>query len=366
MIEAMRQGLLVVLCLALLAADPAGAALPRSEVDRLDDVRGPQIHVVYAIPSDGEDRRLDENGSIEGSVGMFQSWLAGQTGGPNLRVDTYQGVPDVSFHRLSKTSAEVASQGPNVVREVEESLHSAGFRRPNRIYAVYYDGLSTYACGGAFWPPEIRGDTVAMYLRGEIGTARCAHFGIPRSSGTPSYWEFAMLHDILHGLGIVGQCAPHHHLVGHVSDFVNDLMYAGPGGWELPPTLDVGRDDYYGHGRADCPDLARSPYLSSNPPPPPVLAVKSFVATQRARPGKTIDARLEVALDEEPLSSGTARCTAKLGTRALQPIGVSFAGSAALCRWRVPGATKGKRLTASVTATNGSLSAVRRFSRVIG
>jgi hypothetical protein len=174
-----------------------------------------------------------------------------------------------------------------------------------------------------------------------------------------------MVHDILHGLGIVGTCAPHHHLAGHVSDFPNDLMYAGSAAWQLPPTLDVGRDDYYGHGRSDCPDLGRSPYLTANAPPPPVITVTSFVAGARARPGKTIDARLAVAIDGAAVTSGAARCTAKLAGRALRPIAVSFAGSAARCRWRLPLRSKGKRLTATVTATVGSLSAARGFSRVV-
>ena len=39
-------------------------------------------------------------------------------------------------------------------------------------------------------------------------------------------------------------------------------MWAGQGFWSLPASLDVGRDDYYGHGRTDCPDLADSPFLT--------------------------------------------------------------------------------------------------------
>jgi hypothetical protein len=357
-----RRGLLTVLCVALIGADAAGAALPRSEVDRLDEVRGPQIHFVYAVPADGEDRRLDELGQVENSVALFQAWLAGQTGGPNLRVDTYQGALDVSFRRLSQTDAAIAATGAFVRDAVERELIAAGFNRPDRIYAVYYDGSSTYSCGGAFWPPALNGNAIVMYLR---GTPNC-NGNVLGAPGAPArYWEFAMLHDILHGLGIAGTCAPHHHLAGHVSDFPNDLMYAGTSPWQLPPTLDVGRDDYYGHGRSDCPDLARSPYLTANAPPPPAIAVTNFVAGARARPGKTIDARLEVAVDGAAVTTGTARCAARLGSRALRPVTVSFSGSAARCRWRLPLKSKGKRLTATVTATAGSLSAARSFSRVV-
>ncbi len=360
----MRRGLFIVLCVGLLAAEPAGAALPRSEVDRLDDVRGPQIHFLYVVPSDGEDRRLDEQGLIESSVGFFQGWLAGQTGGPNLRVDTYQGALDVSFRRLTQTDGAIAATGAFVREAVERELVAGGFNRPDRLYAVYYDGSSTYSCGGAFWPPAIQGNAVVMYLRGRPGLTRC-DVTLPAAPGTSMYWEFAMLHDILHGLGHAATCAPNQHLGGHVSDHVNDLMYSGPSGWQLPPTLDIGRDDYYGHGRTNCPDLAQSPYLTSNPPPPPVLAVKSFMATLRAQPGRTIDARLEVSLDAERVPSGSVRCTAKLGKRVVRPVHASFTGSAATCRWRVPAGTRGLRLSGAVTATTGALSTTRTFSRVV-
>jgi hypothetical protein len=44
--------------------------LPRSTVDRPDDISGSQVHVVYAIPSDGTDRELDTNGVIAGTVAV--------------------------------------------------------------------------------------------------------------------------------------------------------------------------------------------------------------------------------------------------------------------------------------------------------
>ncbi len=82
--------------------------------------------------------------------------------------------------------------------------------------------------------------------------------------------DIAMLHELVHTLGFVAECAPHHTLNGHASDSPNDLMWSGNAPWQLPPRLDIGRDDYYGHGRSDCADLARSPYLTSNPPPAPL------------------------------------------------------------------------------------------------
>jgi hypothetical protein len=365
-----RCALIAAVCTAVFPAS-AASALPRSTMDRPDEQRGPQIHVIYALPSDGVDRRLDETGQLEGSVASFQAWLAGETGGPNLRMDTYQGSLDVGFVRLAQDDATIASRGAFVRDAVQDGIRAAGFDQPERIYAVYYDGSSTYACGGAFWPPALQGSAVVMYLRGRPPGADCSLNGFAAAGSPPTYWEYAMLHDLLHGLGLVASCAPNHHLSGHVSDFPDDLMWSGSQPWRFPARLDIGRNDYYGHGRTDCADLARSPYLTSNPPPDPppppepLLTVTSVAVTAVARAGRTVDAVLRVTLDGAVPPSGAARCTAKVAGRVLKPVSSSFSGGAARCRWRLPAGTKGKRLTATVRASTGSLAVSRSFVRIV-
>jgi len=112
----------------------AGAApLARSTVDRSDDSSDPQIHVMYVLPSDGSDRELDINGTLESSVAAFQRWLAGQTGGRALRLDTSGGSLDVTFHRLSRSNDEIAGRGAFVRDAVEADLKAAGFDAANKI-----------------------------------------------------------------------------------------------------------------------------------------------------------------------------------------------------------------------------------------
>jgi hypothetical protein len=350
---------------ALLAA-PAHGAVPRSTADRPDDRLGHQIHVVYAVPADGEDRRLDETGTLSGSISSLQAWLASETGGRSLRFDTFQGQLDVSFVRLVQTDAAIASQGAFAREAVQEGVRAAGFSVPDRIYAVYYDGSSTYACGGAFWPPQLPGSAVAMYLRGRPGGVDCAANSFAAAGEAPRYWEYAMLHDLVHGLGLVATCAPNHHLAGHVSDASDDLMWAGNEPWRFPARLDVGRDDYYGHGRTDCPDLARSPYLSGGAPAPaPTLRVTLFTATAVARAGKVVEAVMRVAVGGASPRAGTARCSARLGRAALRPLSATFRAGTARCRWRLPAASRGKRLSATVRATAGGLTASRTFARTV-
>lgn len=56
--------------------------------DRPDDSDLFQIHFIYAIPSDGEDKHRDINGEIELSANAANYWLSQQTGGASLRYDT--------------------------------------------------------------------------------------------------------------------------------------------------------------------------------------------------------------------------------------------------------------------------------------
>ena len=81
---------------------------------------------------------------------------------------------------------------------------------------------------------------------------------------SPAYLEFAMLHELLHALGMTPACAPNHHRAGHTSDSNTDLMYAGDQPW-FPSVLDLGNDDYWRHGNGDCVDLADSAFLDPTP-----------------------------------------------------------------------------------------------------
>jgi hypothetical protein len=109
-----------------------------------------------------------------------------------------------------------------------------------------------------------------------------------------------VLHEIIHTLGFVAECAPHHTRAGHVSDYSTDLMYAGSEPWK-PESLDIGHDDYYGHSRAGCPDLADSAYLAR-----PDTSVDTALA------GATVERQghkrfVHITLDALEPVNGTAR-----------------------------------------------------------
>ncbi|MBI2013911.1 MAG: hypothetical protein HYS87_03745 [Candidatus Colwellbacteria bacterium] len=225
----------------------------RSVADRPDDVLGEkQIHAVYVLPSDGEDKGYDTSGAIAVSMESGERWLENQTDGRRLRLDTWNGMLDVSFYRFSRTEAEL-EKTPGLMYE---ELRLAGFNTTNKLYAVHY-GASGPFCGIS---ESVSWAIVYLYNCGD-----------PRDPFAPQLESFreerttGIFHEIFHSLGAVPSCAPHKSGESHVSDSPQDLMYnyrlPGPlPDPEDPIVLDFGRDDYYGHGRDDCPDVAKSPF----------------------------------------------------------------------------------------------------------
>lgn len=236
----------------------------RSTTDRPDEESGSQVHLVYAIPSDGEDQQLDINGTIETSFTAAQAWLSGETNGRTLRLDTFAGAPDVSFLRLTRSDASLQSEGAFTRDAIEAEMRDAGFDSEDKIYAVYYDGGSTYACGSGAYPPTLPGNVAVLFLHGQPeGTKiNCADNAITTDVNAPGFWEFVAVHEVLHTLGFVPECAPNEDLSGHIAGPANDLMYEGEEETDLPRTLDGGRDDYYESGIDGCLDLTDSPYLT--------------------------------------------------------------------------------------------------------
>lgn len=236
----------------------------RTGIDRPDDAGGFEIKIIYVVPSDGQDRQLDTDGTLVRTVAAFRKWFERQTG-RMLRLDLFNGVPDIAFVRVSRGDAALASVGAFVRDELQRELMALGFNDARKVYAVYYGGTSTWACGGGAWPPTLVGSVAAMYLNGlPAGPVPCSANRFTSSIDQAGYLELAMLHEIVHTLGFVATCAPHHTRSGHSSDSPIDLMYAGDQAWR-PAVLDINRDDYFAHGR-NCGDLARSTFLWPSDP----------------------------------------------------------------------------------------------------
>ena len=104
---------------------------------------------------------------------------------------------------------------------------------------------------------RVEGDTAVV-----IPINNCAI--VPTTNSTwPLGMSYLVAHELVHLLGAVAECAPHH-VNGHVNDDPRDVLYEGP----LPRVwdnlmLDVGHDDYYAHSDAGCADISTSPFLTN-------------------------------------------------------------------------------------------------------
>ena len=241
--------------------DSAGAAATRTRTltDMPDEISGPQVHFLYIVPSDGVDGQLDTNGQMEQSIARIEHWLTTQAKDQGLRVDTHLGVPDITFVRLPHSNAQATASNPWPVWVIGEDLVAAGFNDPAKVYAAFYDGRSTWACGGASSPalPKLG----AMYLQAhptnDPRPCRDAP-GFGSGADRPGYFEIGLLHEILHVIGFSPRCAPHAAksvFPDHVTDSGTDLMYGQDathtGGWDWSrAVLDFNHDDYY---RANIP-----------------------------------------------------------------------------------------------------------------
>ncbi|GLC27316.1 Ig-like domain-containing protein [Roseisolibacter agri] len=240
---------------------PRGA---RSQVDLPDDVPAPQFHVLYVLPSDAVDRAYDTTGTIATTIASMQNWLAMQTGGRRLRMDTYQGRLNVSFARLARTNAQLRAFTVAMHDSIAAELAARGFRDPNKRYVVYFDGSHPTNCAEASWPPTVPGQTATLYLRGKSDVpSGCGTTAFAPTPTTPAgYLEFLVLHEMLHTLGAVSREAPDHVYWAHVDYDARDLMFSGSRPW-TPSMLDANRRNYYNPAGlpAGVFNLATSPFL---------------------------------------------------------------------------------------------------------
>lgn len=234
----------------------------RATTDRPDDFPGPQIQVVYAVASDGEDFELDTSGKILEMVGNMQNFLAERIG-KAFRIDTFDGLPDITFVRFSEWNEDelidvdvpharlertIPVVNPERLRlALDEELDTDA----EKLYAVIYtfDWGLDYITGSANYDAQLAGTYISSAELGRFDAF------LQRA------YEVTTIHEIFHLFGAVASCAPNNGRGAHVVDHDLDIMSNSPvPQWEWT-YIDFGRDDYYGHGRSDCVDISTSPYF---------------------------------------------------------------------------------------------------------
>lgn len=212
--------------------------------------------MVYAIASDGKDMEIDTDGTIRDMLANMQEFLDERIG-RGFRIDTAGGEPDVTFVQLEVPEEELLLfselHDPVVsVLWLSSALDDVLVREPEKLYAVFYtfDWEGNFITGQA----NVGTGVAGTYIR---------HLSLDRFEDPlwQRIFETTMVHEIFHLLGAVASCAPNNGRGAHVMDHDLDIMSnSGRPQWEWT-YVDYGRDDYYGHGRDDCVDIALSPYF---------------------------------------------------------------------------------------------------------
>ena len=247
-----------------------------SGADRMPDlVAGPQVHVVYAYPSDGQDRFGTVVHRITTDLAAGDAWWRGQDPVRTPRFDLYAfdgcptgfGALDVTSLRLDAGSAALAPLGTRLVR-IAQSLADASLADDSKKYLIFYDGpvSSPNVCGTAARGPTTRGgfgSVAAVWMRA------CGE-----DLGSANVQAAAAEHELGHQLGAVPRGAPNVCGAdqGHVCDDPRDLMYPALSANFSELVLDIGKDDYYAHSGTWF-DVQDSPFLASPAVTPQLLTV---------------------------------------------------------------------------------------------
>lgn len=249
--------------------------LGRSTKDLPDDVEGPQVRVLYVLPSNAPDQQWDVNGFLHETAASANEWLFAN-GGRSVRFDTFGERLDVGFVRLpmaeqdlwfradgSKCSPNEMCPDPRRLMDVLEDLEVLS---DGKIHVLVWGGqlmpASTRNVGCAGAMPDRRAVFMSPMLRfpltSHLGCLSSAVTSVPVSSNSLG---LVMIHEIFHVFGGVDNRAPDADGGFHIGNDPSDLMGGSAGVVRLDPK----RRNYWEHGRSDLLDLSKDPHLVKGP-----------------------------------------------------------------------------------------------------
>ena len=234
----------------------------RALFDRPDVNDDYQVHFIYLLMKDDEDKEMDINGSLNQialEINKHFNKLTKRTKkvkkskgkGQHLKLDlTKDGLLDVTFLRLPWTKKEFIKKYTADGFEkrwpdnwLSKFMIQMGFHNTKKSYVSYLQtSFDQQTSGSANLPHAF------IYLKGCINN--------PKGQG--SCMEI-ILHELIHTFGFIYSCNKGHSR-GHLKG--NDLMGEGA------QILDPKNKSYYMHNDESCPDLADVVYLtptSENP-----------------------------------------------------------------------------------------------------
>ena len=322
--------------------ETAANRVPDLELSKADQVR-----FYYAIPSDGTDNFLASANGIVNDAAWIDQWWRVQDPTRTPRFDRYAfpgctstwGQLDIGFIRLPHPSSYYAApESPSLL--LDNDL--AGTLPGTQKSIVYFDGPThdSQVCGETDYLADHKGgDNGITYVYPRSGCALT-----PLGSGSSA--EVAA-HELLHNLGAVPDQAPNEcpATQGHVCDSSSDVMYPylSQGSTLDSVTLDVGRNDYYGHGQSWW-DVRNSDWLEHLPQFALSLDLQGS-GTLSARAG-TLALPCDSGCDSLILDSDTT-----VSVNALPAAGWKFADWTGSCSGTSPSCTLAISAVATATAT---------------
>ena len=220
----------------------------RSLVDREDSTNDHQVHFIYAILKNGQDKEWDVNGYIEKLAlkvnENFLEWSSqnkkSNNVGQKFKYDFLKnGKLDVSFTRLNLTRKQIDEPDhPNGL--IYRELFKQGFNNPKKVYAIISGFNSKH------------GNTDG----GEDGPLFTILYGPAIKSYGSRGMEIVILHELFHTQGAAYDCGKRTYRGAHVKG--SDVLGSG----DVSTKIDSKNNTYYKHGIEGCPDLADSIFLT--------------------------------------------------------------------------------------------------------
>ena len=243
---------------------------------------GHQIHAVYFLPCEKEDRMFDVNLNIESSLIAINKWFVDKSNNQKIIFDRkFDDSIDVTFIRVDKTmnwftdftskentNDDVGLKIENIILSNTDIFNN--FK--NKKFIIFFEGwekrksLFFDICGKSRFDGKVAIFFSSGRWKKEVGNNKkmfsCMDDSLNESKNESfGKSEETILHEILHTLGSPPKCAnnlePENKV--HVNDNENDILYKRSGNIYL----DYNNDDYYNHQIENCPDLANSKYLET-------------------------------------------------------------------------------------------------------
>jgi hypothetical protein len=213
-----------------------------------------QIHVVYAIPSDGADAFAANSSPIATDIGAIDAWWQRQDPSRTPRFDLFAfptcssrfGDLDLGFARLPHPGSFYLGDERGILIGADLAAFAASDATKN---IVYYDGPvsdgNANVCGTTYFLANTAG--------GQFGFAFVwLRSACPNDLGKGNLLARVAAHELVHNLGAEPDVGPPHACPdhrGHPCDSSSDLLYPFVTSTSTldEAVLDVNRDDYYGH-----------------------------------------------------------------------------------------------------------------------